>query len=93
MIFDLELWSSRPDCGSAKDLLQLESAYFHSINPGFDVEFVEKLVNGIYYYIHTYLSKAIPDFCLKNISHAIYLNECKILQIAFWETITSFLFW
>ena len=34
-------------CWSAKGLLKQGSAYFHSINPGFDVEVDEKILNGI----------------------------------------------
>ena len=33
---------------STKDLLKLESAYFHSIDPGIDAEVDEKFLNGVY---------------------------------------------
>ena len=58
MIFDIEDWlkvrifrifTARFIIGrwSAKDLLKSESAYFHSINPGFDAENAEKFLNVI----------------------------------------------
>ena len=59
MIFDIGngLWKSEvcdlPDQIHNRTLIcqrpfEKESAYFHSINPGFDAEVAEKFLNGVY---------------------------------------------